>query len=58
MSKAEKKKRLKQAADELAGFITRANDRLKIESLCDSLDDPGYHDYQTCQELLEIAESI
>lgn len=46
------------ASGELKAYIDKENERLKKEISRDSLDDPDYHDYQTCYELLKIAELL
>ena len=49
------KELLLRAASELAHYITRENNRLRIEVNKWGLKEPEYHDMQTCHELTELA---
>lgn len=58
MTNKEKKRILISAANELAKYIAKANHDLKAGITATDLDDPDYHDFQTCDELLLIASEI
>ncbi len=49
---------LKLAASELKSYIDAENKRLKQGITSTDLDDPDYHDYQTCAELYDMAMEI
>tara|TARA_R110002096_G_C14127592_1_gene681571 strand:+ start:271 stop:462 length:192 start_codon:yes stop_codon:yes gene_type:complete len=49
---------LMQAARELADFITEHNKILKSKIGATDLNEPEYHDYQTCHELQVIARKL
>ena len=46
------------ASKELASYIDKENKRLKSKICSTDLDDPDYHDYQTCYELDRLAAEI
>ena len=48
-------KTIRSAANELARYVDDVNTVLKSAIRSTDLDDPGYHDHQTCFELLLIA---
>ena len=49
---------LLSAAKELCRYIDAENNRLKQNISSTDLDDPDYHDHQTCAELYELAMEI
>ena len=49
---------LLSAAKELKSYIDAENNRLKKNISSTDLDDPDYHDHQTCAELYELAMEI
>jgi hypothetical protein len=49
---------LLSAASELKSYIDAENKRLKSAITCTDLDEPAYHDHQTCAELYEMAMEI
>ena len=55
---AEAKKILESASEELESYIDAKNAELKANIKSTDLDDPDYHDYQTCWELMNIARRI
>jgi len=57
MNKEEKKKILRSAADELADLIQAKNVNMIIEAACNG-EEPEKHDFQTCNDLLMLAEHI
>ena len=52
------KQMLLRAASELAQYINKENERLHRNRNKWDLDEPKYHDTQTCQELVELAGRI
>jgi hypothetical protein len=58
MTKEEQKRLIIQAAEELESFIQAANVDLKNAISSTDLDDPDYYDYQTCYELMKLANSL
>tara|TARA_Y100000310_G_C20227657_1_gene598737 strand:+ start:120 stop:296 length:177 start_codon:yes stop_codon:yes gene_type:complete len=58
MTKEEQKRLIIQAAEELESFIQAANMDIKNGISCTDLDDPDYYDYQTCYELMKLANSL
>jgi len=49
---------LASAAEELKVMIDLANEQLKKEVSCNSLDPPDYYDYQTCYELMCLSRDL
>ena len=49
---------LRSAANELNELIKDRNHRLRMDVICSDLDEPEYHDSQTCQELFELANRL
>tara|TARA_Y100000590_G_scaffold46284_1_gene49107 strand:+ start:6706 stop:7119 length:414 start_codon:yes stop_codon:yes gene_type:complete len=47
-----------RAANELESYINAKNKELKRSITSTDLDEPDYHDHQTCHELYELAEKI
>lgn len=58
MKTEEKKRILRSAAIELQTFIEMSNSQIKVVAMSNGLDEPDMHDFQTCQELLQIAEEL
>jgi len=55
----DKKRILRQAANELKELIEARNSELfRISVRAGDCVEPGYHDYQTCHELVEIANEL
>ena len=49
---------LARASRELEAYIEEKNKELKAGITPQDLDEPDYHDYQTCNDLLELASII
>ncbi len=49
---------LVRASRELETYIEEKNKELKAGITSQDLDEPDYHDYQTCHDLLELASRI
>lgn len=58
MNVIEKKQILVQASDELSVLINAYNARLKKQIQSTDMDEPDYMDFQTCHELLIIANEL
>lgn len=57
MKTEEKQKILRRAADELAELIQIKNSDMRIEAACNG-EKPKKHDFQTCNDLILLAEYI
>ena len=49
---------LMQASRELCNLITKHNANLNAKISCTDLDEPDYHDFQTCHDLQIIAREL
>jgi len=49
---------LVSVATELESYIDEKNKELKAAITSQDLDDPDYHDYQTCFELMKLSNKI
>jgi len=49
---------LVSVATELESYIDEKNKELKAAITSQDLDDPDYHDYQTCLELMKLSSKI
>ena len=58
MNKKEIVEKLRSASMELSNLIGTENERRKPSILSADLDEPEYLDYQTCDDLVNIAETI
>lgn len=58
MTKAEQKRLIENAAEELACLIKIANKVLADNVTALDLDEPDYYDYQTCYELMVLAKEL